>query len=405
MSDIPEAIGTATEGGLFARAISRRNGWRAKADGGGDGSAGPGHFTEEDCLNCGTHLIGPHCHECGQQAHLHRTLAAVGHDLLHGVLHLDGKLWRTLPELTLRPGKLTRRYIDGERADFVSPMAMFLFSVFLMFAIFQAIGFTTPTDFGGASMSKIGEDMAELREELVEDREELREELAEAQADAAAEREAEAQTGTDTGTGAETGAEAGAAAGDSENQEIADLRSEIAEIDESISSMDRGREIIMGDPVAGTKTGYTVTGDSNFPLLKKLNEKWRKHPELMLYKLQSNSYKFSWLLIPLSLPFVWILFAWKRRFKAYDHAIFVTYSLAFMSLLFIALSLLGKVGVHIGWLATIGTFLPPIHIYRQLRGAYDLSRFSAAWRTMVLSTFIIVILSLFLQALVVLGAF
>ena len=64
----------------------------------------------------------------------------------------------------------------------------------------------------------------------------------------------------------------------------------------------------------------------------------------MLYKLQANGYKFSWLLIPISVPFVWLLFAWKRHFRAYDHAIFVTYSIAFMSLFFIALSLAIKAG-------------------------------------------------------------
>ncbi|MEC8179361.1 MAG: hypothetical protein VX072_06825, partial [Pseudomonadota bacterium] len=91
MSDIPEAIGTASEGGLFARAISRESG--------GSALDADGHFAETACLNCGTELVGPHCHTCGQAAHLHRTLSAVGHDLVHGVLHLDGKLWHTLPLL------------------------------------------------------------------------------------------------------------------------------------------------------------------------------------------------------------------------------------------------------------------------------------------------------------------
>ena len=32
-------------------------------------------------------------------------------------------------------------------------------------------------------------------------------------------------------------------------------------------------------------------------------KKWQENPGLMLYKLQANGYKFSWLLIPLSIPF------------------------------------------------------------------------------------------------------
>ena len=67
------------------------------------------------------------------------SLGAFVHDLLHGVFHFEGKIWRTLPLLAWRPGELTRRYIDGERARFVSPIALFLFIVFLMFAVIGAL--------------------------------------------------------------------------------------------------------------------------------------------------------------------------------------------------------------------------------------------------------------------------
>jgi hypothetical protein len=38
-------------------------------------------------------------------------------------------------------------------------------------------------------------------------------------------------------------------------------------------------------------------------------------------------------------------------------------------------------------LVTVLFFLPPIHMYRQLRGAYGLRRFGAFWRTVVLGWF------------------
>ena len=111
MSDFGESIGTAVEGGLFARAVSA--GSRANAASGQP--LDRGHFAESACLNCQTPLQGPHCHQCGQQAHLHRTLGAFLHDLLHGALHFEGKTWATLPMLAVKPGELTRRYIEGER--------------------------------------------------------------------------------------------------------------------------------------------------------------------------------------------------------------------------------------------------------------------------------------------------
>ena len=61
-------------------------------------------------------------------------------DFVAGVLNFEGKFWRTLPMLAWCPGILTRRYIEGQRARFISPIALFLFSVFLLFATIQLIG-------------------------------------------------------------------------------------------------------------------------------------------------------------------------------------------------------------------------------------------------------------------------
>ena len=127
MSDIPEAMGDLAQATLVAHAAEPVAGERAKDD--------SGHTHEPSCLNCGAKLVGSHCHACGQPAHVHRSLSAFFHDLLHAVFHFEGKLWRTLPMLAWRPGRLTREYIDGRRASYVSPIAVFLFVVFLMFAV------------------------------------------------------------------------------------------------------------------------------------------------------------------------------------------------------------------------------------------------------------------------------
>src|SRR5687767_13228687 len=88
------------------------------------------------CRNCSATLSGEYCASCGQAANVHRTFESLAHDILHSALHFEGKFWRTIPELVLHPGRLTRRYIEGERAKFVSPMALFLFTVFLLYAVF-----------------------------------------------------------------------------------------------------------------------------------------------------------------------------------------------------------------------------------------------------------------------------
>jgi hypothetical protein len=358
MSDFGEALGTAAEGGLFARAISRQ----AKPE----KAQGPGHFDENACLNCSTPLIGSHCHECGQAAHLHRTLGALGHDLAHGVLHLDGKTWHTLPMLAWKPGELTRRYIHGERARFVSPMALFLFSIFLMFAVFQAVGLTAPTEINTSEGLRTS--LAMAREDTQERLKTDQSRLAKLPADDAAR----------------------------------------AKIEKRVEEERDTIRILSSTEKADFKGMTNVTTDLNVTGIKLIDEgivhKWQKNPGLMMYKLQSNSYKFSWLLIPLSLPFMWLLFAWKRGVKVYDHAIFVTYSIAFMSLLFVVASVLAAWGVSEAVVVPLVTILPAWHLYRQLRGAYNLSRFSALWRLAALTVMITIVLVLFLQTLLVLGA-
>src|SRR5262245_18517156 len=152
-----EGLGEAVTGGMLARAVEPEAGESHEA---GEGA----------CLNCGAVLTGPYCNQCGQKGHVDRTLSGFGHDLLHGVFHFEGKIWRTLPMLAWRPGELTRRYIEGERASFVSPIAIFLFSVFLMFAVFSSIG----GPFGPIDMSL----SPEARREIEAEHQRMRDEIA-----------------------------------------------------------------------------------------------------------------------------------------------------------------------------------------------------------------------------------
>lgn len=89
------------------------------------------------CANCRSPVSGRFCGNCGQPAHVHRSLLHIVEEILHGILHLDGRIWRTLPMLIARPGQMSRQYIEGRRTRYVSPIALYLFSVFLMFFVFS----------------------------------------------------------------------------------------------------------------------------------------------------------------------------------------------------------------------------------------------------------------------------
>lgn len=343
-----EIVGDIAQGALTARAFEPSH-----------GEAADGHTHEAACLNCGAALVGTHCHACGQAAHVHKTIGAFFHDLLHGVFHFEGKIWRTLPLLAWRPGRLTREYIDGRRASYVSPIALFLFSVFLMFATINALapGFSngkgmTPSVAVALSESRTG--LAELE----------------------AQRKAAAAKGEDLAK---------------LDQRIASARDEVATLENVRKSGVTTVPLVVGKQAVTT----------SIAALDEVIGKAQANPDLVLYKLQSSAYKYSWLLIPLSVPFVWLLFPFSRRFGLYDHTVFVTYSLCFMTLLVVVLSAAGWLGVP--FVGALAVFVPPWHLYRQLRGAYALSRFGALWRASVLLFVCTITLILFAIAVVGLG--
>jgi hypothetical protein len=88
------------------------------------------------CANCATPLQGPWCHVCGQSAEdFHRSIVRLCGEMLEGLLHVDGRLWRTLPDLMMRPARLTRAYLEGHRAPQIPPLRLFLVVLLLIFLV------------------------------------------------------------------------------------------------------------------------------------------------------------------------------------------------------------------------------------------------------------------------------
>jgi Protein of unknown function (DUF3667) len=357
---------------------------------GGAATASGSHDPPAACLNCGAMLTGAYCVACGQPAHIHRSFVSLGHDILHSVFHFDTKLWRTLPELVLRPGRLTRRYVDGERAKFISPMALYLLSVFLMYAVFSFTGGAVPTidpsEFPGGGQFQVDNSAAiALTRERID---QLEVQLDAPELPVGRRTELEAQI-----AGLETQLDVMESIGRGD-------WANVERIQESVEA-EREREREAAQGVEPGPEGNAAPPDGR---LARAIEDLSENPGLMAYKLKTNGYKFSWLLVPLSIPFMWPLFFWRRNVRAYDHAVFVTYSISFMMLLLIFTSLLGLVSVGTGFIVLIMMFVPPLHIYKQLRGTYGLSRFGAFVRMCLLLFAALIVLSIYTSLLVLIGA-
>ena len=360
MSEAADGLGSIATGALIAREIER-----AQAD-----RPALGHAESEACANCGAIRHGPYCHQCGQAGHVHRHLGAFVHDIAHGVFHFEGKVWHTLPLLAWHPGTLTRRYVHGERARFVSPMALFLFSVFLMFAVVSSLAGHAAGTSSIVDQVSIGTEMAKARTTL-------------------ANLEARRATTTDADARATLDAR------------IADAADEVRTLD----TMSRtGTALGAKGDAMRHRAARNLHVDTGWRWLDAAGNRAAENPQLLLYKMKSYAYKYSWALIPISLPFLWLLFAFRRDVTLYDHAIFATYSLSFMSLAVVALTVLGLVGLPSAIIVLAVLIVPPLHMYRQLKGAYRLGRFGAVWRTIALLFITAITSTLFLAFLFYLGS-
>ena len=332
-----------------------------------------GHFDESVCLDCGASLTGPHCARCGQAAHAPRTLKALWHDLvIEGVLHLDGKFVKTIAKLVRRPGELTRRYVQGERTRFVSPLGMFLFGFVVLFAAIQVTGVASgpsSADFPGMTLARAELDM---REAIGQDPLSAEEPLSGVE---------EAEAIDDLPGWLRYLPE------EERAERLERAKSALFFVEQARIAWDRDddpEDLEAQVERDGIDTVRTQLGD----------------PAKFAYKIQANGYKFSWALIPILTPFVWLLFVHRRReFGLYDHGAFVTYSLGFASLLGAFTVVLAGLGLGFAWTGPL-FFLPYIaHNAVQFRGAYGLSWWGAIWRTGILQIFAQVAIFLFLLLL------
>jgi hypothetical protein len=393
MSGELEAAGALATAGAVAGAIEGRE---------------PTEPGEGACLNCGAKLEGRFCAQCGQAAHPHRKLAHVLEEFMHGLLHFDTKTWRTLPMVVFRPGTLTRNYVYGKRARYLSPLALFLFSIFLMFFVFS---FFDPP---GEASIRSTQDPAALSAQLEEAREELRQAQAELE-------QARTNPSSDQPEGLEAGlaegavriaesqverlerqlaAQQAAAAERAQQQQAAptDAPTAPAAEEEADDDQQSWRDVMRE---AAERDDFVVIGG-----MPALNERVRRsfqNPDLALFRIQEAASKFSFLLAPLSLPFIALLFLWKRGVTLYDHMAYALYALSFASILFVTVTLTAQTpwtNWLAGWLVMVGL---PVHIFFHLKGAYALGWFSALWRTIFMLIFAMCIALVFLTLIVVVG--
>ncbi len=306
------------------------------------------------CSNCGTPIQGAYCHSCGQLAeNFHRS---IGHLIVEGFesfFHWDGRLFQTLPKLALKPGLLTREYLDGKRAAQIPPLRLFLVVLLILF-------FVGGLNLGGGGKTNVS--------------------LAKPGA-------SPVQLSADGHPIKLTPAEKAQIQSSFFNPKTvqAIVAKAKARQDAAEAAAKAHPQAAAPKPAAEPDTTVTVAGKPLPPetsaWFKARIMKAMANPELYWMTVESWGHRLAFLMLPIAALLLSVLFVFQRRFFIYDHLIFSMHSLAFQGLLISAF--LGLDAVIGGW-SWLLLLLAPVHLFVHMRGAYGTSVFGTLLRMILL---------------------
>lgn len=86
------------------------------------------------CFSCDEPMTGLFCYACGNKNdNYRRSVWSLGVELFQSLTAFEGRIWKSLYSLILRPGRMARAYADGARQKWTSPMRLFLATSLLLF--------------------------------------------------------------------------------------------------------------------------------------------------------------------------------------------------------------------------------------------------------------------------------
>jgi hypothetical protein len=339
------------------------------------------------CANCQTPLIGPHCHECGQLAEdFHKSIWKLTVEAVESLLHLDGRLFSTLPDLLRRPGQLTRDYLDGKRASQVAPFRMFLVILLIAFLV------------GHAAM-KAGEEKHAATEGHGA-------EAASTDAHGAVVPGADASERRNITTGSQAAREYEAEVMADTSLTESEKRTQIAAARGDWAAFGRSlAEDVSVQAKAGADAAPKMADTEDARKLRDL-EHWfnsrleavRDDPARFYLILEIWAHRVAILALPVSALMLTLLFAFNRRYYVFDHVIFSMHSLSFQLLLLIVIMGLGMLTPLAWWLLV----LAPVHLFVHMKGTYQrsvigtLARMFVLWNLTTVTFAILAILWLYL---------
>ncbi|WP_300541449.1 DUF3667 domain-containing protein [Maricaulis sp.] len=351
------------------------------------------------CSNCGTVLSGPVCHSCGQTSDtFHRPIWDLLLDVLDGLFGIEGRLWRTLPALMFRPGKLTRQYLSGVRARYVMPFRLYLTASVLFFLAFSLVnGGGTAPDAGDIEANRQG--LEEARAGLENAPPEVRDQVTAGLDAAQAELDAMEAVPPEV-----------RAMQRQQNLEDIKLNLRQALLPEFYPDSETASD---GEDEVVEMEGWNISLDDDITELplwfrQRLADQADRivdtEGEALWVAMKTWAPRLLFLMLPIYALLLAATHFYKRGFFFYDHLIV---SLHFHAFLFFQFILLGLMSLTIGagWAMLVFVLWSNYYLYRLHRTVYAHGRFSSAVRTLFMDFVYSIILSFGLLLLLFVGIF
>ncbi len=116
-----------------------------------------------NCKNCNEALNGQEkfCSNCGQKNIDRLNLKYIFSQFVEDIFNVDSKVFRTIKYLSLKPGFLTKEYIDGKRVHYVPPIRLYIVISVLFFFLISVIEFGDASE-SSFSFSNVPEEQAKI---------------------------------------------------------------------------------------------------------------------------------------------------------------------------------------------------------------------------------------------------
>lgn len=89
---------------------------------------------DKTCLNCRHVVENRFCPNCGQEnTDTRKTFHHLFVHFFEDLTHYENAFWKTIKNLYLKPGSLTKEYLSGKRLSYLAPVRLYIFISFVTF--------------------------------------------------------------------------------------------------------------------------------------------------------------------------------------------------------------------------------------------------------------------------------